>query len=70
MKTKTSGCPLKFLPSFSVHGFFLKINSIILFMFVCVYICAQPGAFFQKLALDPLELELELVVSHCVGAGN
>jgi hypothetical protein len=32
-----------------------------------MYVCAW---YLQKRALDPLELELRMVVSHLVGGGN
>lgn len=42
-------------------------------MFACVYICIPHSCIAyvgQKATLDPLELELEVVVSHHVGAEN
>lgn len=38
----------------------------------CVYrVACMPGACGgQERAMDPLELELQVVVSHCVRAGN
>jgi hypothetical protein len=38
---------------------------------VCMYVTCMPGALgAQKRASDLLELELQMVVSHLVGAGN
>lgn len=44
-------------------------------IFACKDVCApctymHSNHIDQKKALDSLELELEAVVSHCVGAGN
>ena len=47
---------------FTVYGYFA---------FMCVHVlceCGTSGG--QKRALDPLELELQMVVSHHVAAGN
>jgi hypothetical protein len=45
----------------------MTIMSIILYEYYdCMYVCAHRS---QKV-LDPLELELEMVVSHHVGAWN
>jgi hypothetical protein len=42
--------------------------------FVCIYVLctayAPSASGDQKTVLNPLELELQMVVSHCVGAGN
>lgn len=39
-------------------------------MYVCV-LHAMPGSYGgQKRISDPLELELQVTVSHCVGAGR
>lgn len=40
-------------------------------MFVYIDTCVYPGAHRdQERVLDPLELELEIVVNHLVGSGN
>ena len=40
-------------------------------VFTIIYICAQHACSVgQKRVLDPLELELQTVVSYHVGAGN
>ena len=39
-----------------------------LYIYMCVYLPVAHGV--QKRALDPLELELQMVVSHHVGAEN
>lgn len=45
-------------------------------MYLCIYLCTtcMPTACTttggQQRVLDPLELELQMVVSHCVGTGN
>jgi hypothetical protein len=40
-------------------------------MYVCMYaMCMLSAHTEQKVASDPLELELWIVVSHLVGAGN
>ena len=43
--------------------------------FVCIYVCiphvcVEPACGVQRGELDPLELELQMVVSCHVGAGN
>jgi hypothetical protein len=41
--------------------------------FAWVYVCAPPGFHShrgQRMVLDPLELELEMVASHHLGLGN
>ena len=55
---------------FKVYLFLFCVNE----CFACMYVCvphkclAAPGG--QKKALVPLELELEMIVNCCVGAGN
>ena len=57
----------------------VSVLKIYLFLFhtyeglpACVYMLAcKPGAYGgQERAMDSLELELHVIVSHCVGAGN
>jgi hypothetical protein len=39
------------------------------YMYVCIaHVCSAPGD--QERMWYPLELELQVFVSHCVGAGN
>lgn len=37
---------------------------------VCLYMCMPDALRGQQRALNPAELELLMVVSHCMGAGN
>lgn len=38
---------------------------------ICMHILCLSGAFGgQRMPLDPLELELQTIMSHLVGAGN
>lgn len=39
-------------------------------MYVCMYTTRVPGAPGGQKALNPLELELQIIGSHHVGAGN
>jgi len=48
-------------------GLFLKLNFVCVPARVCIYAGAQRG---QKRASDPLKLELQVIASHHVGAGN
>ena len=52
-----------------VYMFANEKNCIVLNVFFSVYVC-PPDIEGQKRALDPLELEFQMVVSCRVGAGN
>ena len=39
-------------------------------MFLLAYVCLHSACRNQKRSLDPLELELQMVVGHHVDAGN
>lgn len=59
----------------TLHSFFLKIYLYFMYMSVCLCICLCTTYVLevcrgQKSVSEPLELELETVASHHVGAGK
>jgi hypothetical protein len=54
-----------------VKVFFRPLQKYIYYLcYVCVYSCVLCALGGQQRALDPLKLELQMVVSHSVSAGT
>lgn len=58
-------------PAFFLHNFILNLCMWVICLYVCLYtVCMLSACGGQKRTSDPLEPELQMVVTHHVGAGN